>query len=365
MRKAFLKLHLWLTIPFGAIITIICLTGAILSFETEITQAINYDKYFVNPNGKKPLPLEYLVSLFNQQIGDSIKFTGIKISQNPDRAYVFNTKKRGVSYMINQYTGKISGIQNGKEPFFEVSFKLHRWLLDSDKKTGKLLVGISTIMLVLLVISGIVVWYPKNRKMLRNNLRFKKMKTSLGQMHNWHVVGGFYAAILILAIALTGLTWSFEWYRSAFYKTFGASSEMSHRGKPEGMENGGNPHKGDKKNGRNDFPWQNAFDNIKLQTPDYKDITISRREASVVTSNYGNSRAADKYILNPGTGTIKEAKLYKDSPRSSKIRGWIYSVHVGSWGGLPTRILTCLVSLFTAFLCITGYYFWIKKKFKL
>ena len=61
---------------------------------------------------------------------------------------------------------------------------------------------------------------------------------------------------------------------------------------------------------------------------------------------------------------VADLRLYKDLPKSGKIRGWIYSVHVGSWGGMTTRILTCLVSLLGTIFAITGYYFWIKKQFR-
>lgn len=38
MRKFFHQIHLWLSIPLGILISVICLTGAILVFEKEITQ---------------------------------------------------------------------------------------------------------------------------------------------------------------------------------------------------------------------------------------------------------------------------------------------------------------------------------------
>lgn len=40
MRKFFHQIHLWLSIPLGILISVICLTGAILVFEKEITQII-------------------------------------------------------------------------------------------------------------------------------------------------------------------------------------------------------------------------------------------------------------------------------------------------------------------------------------
>lgn len=45
MRKLFGKIHLWLSIPVGIILSIICFSGAALVFEKEITQAYNPHLY--------------------------------------------------------------------------------------------------------------------------------------------------------------------------------------------------------------------------------------------------------------------------------------------------------------------------------
>ena len=45
MKKFFAKIHLWLSIPFGIIIAIVCLTGAILVFETEILEFCYPSRY--------------------------------------------------------------------------------------------------------------------------------------------------------------------------------------------------------------------------------------------------------------------------------------------------------------------------------
>ena len=65
--------------------------------------------------------------------------------------------------------------------------------------------------------------------------------------------------------------------------------------------------------------------------------------------------------FNPHTGKIDEVVLYKDAEKVGKIRGWIYSVHVGSWGGMLTRLLTFIAALIGATLPLTGYYLWIKR----
>ena len=43
MKRFFAKIHLWLSIPVGLFLAIICLTGASLVFEQEITRALNGD----------------------------------------------------------------------------------------------------------------------------------------------------------------------------------------------------------------------------------------------------------------------------------------------------------------------------------
>ena len=55
MRKFFAKVHLWLSIPFGIIIAIVCLTGAILVFETEILELGYPSRYFVKEVKGEPL----------------------------------------------------------------------------------------------------------------------------------------------------------------------------------------------------------------------------------------------------------------------------------------------------------------------
>ena len=47
MNKVFRKIHLWLSVPVGLIITVICLTGAALVFERDITESLNPEIYKV------------------------------------------------------------------------------------------------------------------------------------------------------------------------------------------------------------------------------------------------------------------------------------------------------------------------------
>ena len=107
--------------------------------------------------------------------------------------------------------------------------------------------------------------------------------------------------------------------------------------------------------------WQEVYDKLSRQNPEYKQISVASGTASVSFNRFGNQRAADRYSFNTDNGEFTETNLYQHQDKSGKIRGWIYSVHVGNWGGMLTRILTFIAALIGASLPLTGYYLWVKK----
>jgi len=456
MKKIIHKLHLWLSVPFGLIITVICLSGAALVFEKEITEFCYPERYFVEEIKEKPLPVDELLKKVSTTLPDSISVTGVSIPSDPKRAYQVNlSKPRRASVYVDQYTGEVKP-RFERVAFFNVMFRLHRWLLDSMKPDGgifwgKMIVGTSTLIFVFVIITGIIIWVPKTIKGLKKRLKITVNKGLKRFWHELHIVGGIYSAIILLVLALTGLTWSFSWYRTGFYKVFGVEVQQGggHGGPPqaqtsndsnrmlkidhipdsskheredrkersgEGRRNrnkdemrGEKPdslrrnnkrreeHSRDndmserkdslrtdaqeereRRGGRNgsernrnsqssqtDFSkWQHVYEKLASLNPSYKQISVSKNSANVSFDSWGNQRGSDRYSFDTKTGEITETNLYKDQDKSGKIRGWIYSVHVGSWGGILTRILTFIASLVGATLPLTGYYLWIKKSIK-
>lgn len=379
MRKIFRNIHLWLSVPFGILITLICFSGAALVFEKEVMELCHRELYFVKKVEAAPLPMEQLMTKVAATLPDSVSVTGVNISSDPERAYqVTLSKPRRASMYVDQYTGEITG-KYERAPFFNFMFRMHRWLLDSMKQDGgifwgKMIVGTSTLMFVFVLISGVVVWWPRTRKALKNSLKIVANKGWRRFWYDLHVAGGMYALVFLLVMALTGLTWSFQWYRTGFYKTFGVEVQpsMGHGnaaanstakggkrdGKPEGREGRGAHRYSPYTN------WQQVYEQLAEANPDYKQISVSNGSASVAVPRFGNQRGTDRYKFNPRNGEITETTLYKDLDNSGKIRGWIYSVHVGSWGGMLTRILTFVAALIGASLPLTGYYLWIRKKIK-
>ncbi|MDR3261100.1 MAG: PepSY domain-containing protein [Tannerella sp.] len=450
MKKIFRKIHLWLSVPFGLIIAIICFSGAMLVFETEIQEWSHPARYFVEEVKEEPIPVGRLMRSVSAQLPDTLSISGVQIPNNPKRNYrmSFTGQNRMAALYVDPYTGDIRDLQLGAQKnFFTVMRQLHRWLMGSFKRDGsfslgKTVVGISTLLFVFVLISGIIIWIPKTKKALLLRLKIKLKYGWRRFWHDLHVAGGIYAVLLLLAMSLTGLTYSFSWYRNGFYRVFGADIPQMgyHGGAPasqaaakaeysesvddnqdaatgdaprEGRGNrgggrpeytgenrregrgGGRPENADTtyegrgnrgsrrpenvgdtpregRSGRgggyqvgggnvNYRQWQTVIDQLKTQYPRHKSMTIQDGRVSVALSGMISGRASDSYIFDAQTGDITESTYYKDANKSGKMRGWIYAVHVGSWGGITTRILSFLAALLGTALPLTGYYMWIRR----
>lgn len=373
MKKTFRKIHLWLAVPFGLIITIICFTGALLVFEDQVTQLTNRHLYYVESPGSQPLPVGTLVEKVESQLTKGATITGVTIYPQPDRSYQVNlSAPKGAAVYIDPYTGEVLG-QSQRTPFFRTVFMLHRWLLDSQPADGgifwgKRITGISTLLFVIILLSGIVIWWPRSRKGLKNGIQIALRKGKARFWHDLHAAGGIYVLLLVLVMALTGLTWSFDWYKNAFYTLFGVETTVPAKGPAPKEKSPQGPQPGTTTEATAPVTpfacWQQVYDQVAAENPDRLKIEITDGTASVSNNRYGNIRGTDRYTFDPQSGQITGASLYKDTGNSGKIRGWIYSVHTGAWGGNLTRIIWFLAALLGATLPLTGYYLWIKRLYR-
>lgn len=403
MRVFLKKLHKWLSIPVGIIITIVCLTGAILVFQDEILELSNPSHYFIKETKGNPIPLEELIPMVNAQL-DSNTVASVQISHDPERTYRMTlTEGFRFTAFVNQYTGEVMGIYKFQESPFYTIMTLHRWLMDGSRTWGKYTVGISTLIFVFILISGFIVWMPRRWNRSRFKIQLRKGKKRL--FYDMHNVLGAYACLVLLICALTGMFWSFEWYRNGLYKVFGAEVTESrghggggNRGSGSRSESRGS-RGGENKEGRgrgesrgsgesrgrdgrgesrgegrgnhedkkelNLANWQTVLNTLQASNPDHEYIRIQDGSATIHQKSYVTSRATDQYKFDKRTGDITETVLFKDQQRSAKVFAWVYSLHVGNYWGIWSKIFTCIFALIGASLPMTGYYiFFVKRKKK-
>ena len=397
--KYFLRqVHLWLSLPFGLMIILLCATGAILVFQTEWLKLFTPDHFYVEEVLDNTMPLDELIPVVEDQLPDSLTLGAVTISANPKQNYSFSLSGlRHASVMVDPYSGKVRDISlPGQGGFFWSVFKLHRWLMMPMKRGefawGKFIVGVSTIMFLLILISGIIIWIPKSIRMLKNRLTVKWNKGSYRRWFDFHLASGIYASIFLIAFCITGLTWSFDWYRDGFYKLMGvevnsgnphaqAHAPQNAKAQPPAAQSNKNQNtiNRTKRNivaqpvsqQKEDLPlpfnkyaiWDKVAKTLAQEHPNYSLISVRDGMAMLALDGAENTRSADRYFFNTQTGDITNIQYNKDfQTQRSKVHSWIYKIHVGKWAGFFSKFLSFIACLIGIALTITGYYLYFKKK---
>lgn len=381
MKKIFAKIHLWLSLPLGIVLTVVCLSGAVLVFEGEITRALHPKLYRVAaPADARPLRPSQLAGRIGGQMPDSLHLVSLQLSARSDEPCMAAFRETGRRQLsVDPYTGNVNGWAESPA-FFGTVRKLHRWLLDpppskGEKSVGKAIVGVSTLALVLILVSGLILWIPRSRKALRNRLKVSYSDGRRRFWHDSHVSLGFYATLLLLVMALTGLTWSFGWYRTAAYALFGGPQQtVAAQEKPSREADSGNRHErersGERTAGREqgkrpaetearpfDYAvWDEVLEQLTAHCTAYKTIVLTQTEAQVARQSA--MRRIDRATFDPRSGRLAEITRYEETPRQQRLRGWFYAFHTGTWGGIWTKILYFLAALIGASLPLTGYWLW-------
>ena len=338
-KKVFRKIHLWLSVPTGIFIALICFSGAMMVFEKEITELCRHDLYFVQEVKGSTLPEQRLVEIVTATLPDSVTVTGVKTFPEADRAWqVSLSKPRRASVFIDQYTGEIKG-RYERLPFFDTMFHLHRWLLDPSKSIGKWIVGVCTLLLVIILVTGLLMWLTNRKKPLTQSLKISCNKGWHRFWHDLHVAGGIYATIFLLAMALTGLTWSFSWYRTGFYAMLGVDASAGGHGRPATEQVAAPRHH------HHEAP-------EALDSTSHRHTEGNRSGRTEGVGRHGSHSEAKAAEATPKTGS---------NDRAASVRSTIYKIHTGGWGGIIAKIITFLAALLGATLPITGYYLWIRR----
>lgn len=376
LRKIAYQLHLWLGLTSGLIVVIMAATGCILSFEEELKHIVHPNRYFVENIGQKRLSLSELTKKAEKALPEGLKVKRVIIPSDPAQTYIFRTLKMDnqawtywgtyIYYYriyVDPYTGKVQEVEDAKKDFFEIVLDLHRRLLLGEK-IGKTITGYSTLVLAIILFSGLVIWYP--RKMSKSMLKgmfFIKISANWKRInYDLHNVLGFYSVIPLLIISYSALIWSFEdadqWIKNALngnsptekkVKSIIPSEEFSNR---EHILNlvGNTMEKGlkDKRSALINFPRSE-------EGTYYAELTYDGRQYRNEQFNF------DQY-----SGDMVKSQSYKNKNigYGTALRERNYDLHTGSILGVTGRILYFLTAVIATSLPITGFIIYLNRKKK-
>lgn len=217
-RKFLLKLHLWLSLPLGIIITLICLSGATLVFKNEIRNALGMPKV-VAPHGKsgkggkdgKTASLQQEKSTASHQCSPngcsqcpSKEVCHPSASAKDDASAKSNEAVKEKTSVVGKSSTKDAPYgTTTKRDFFSYVTKFHTGLLMGS--VGKLIVTYTTLFFVFILLSGIFIFLPSNGKQLRQRFMVEWGKGAKRRLFDLHVSLGWWTLLWLLLLAVTGL----------------------------------------------------------------------------------------------------------------------------------------------------------------
>ncbi len=374
------KLHLWFGLGIGFIVFVVSITGALFVFKEDIQAYLRKD--FIhhqerNISEKKVLPIRVLEQKVNAQVQEKYPIHWAEIPIDKSKSYKFyyyETNPEAWNYFdelivykcayVNPFSGKVLSVQDEKNGFFNIVKFIH-WSFLLKSTWGKYVVGIPVLIFLLMLISGIILWWPKNRKARKQRFWFqwKNIKNWRRKNYDLHSILGFYSSFVALIVAITGLFYAFMFIQTALYWAFSggetALPDYSHIKTKDPIE----------------MRSAETLDKMAYQVEQYYPnesayaMDLGHEHLGELEEEHPNYtvyvRGLDQeyYIYSEMIFDENSAKLLLNRPYSKRSLGekYIaanYDIHVGAILGIFGKIIALISSLICASLPITGFLVW-------
>jgi uncharacterized iron-regulated membrane protein len=217
-RQHWLKVHLWLGLTLGLLLSIYGITGSILVFYTELEEWLHSDMLVVEvPAQPNYRPLADIFSAGRAAMPPHAKLNFATYPRNQNAAFKLQftfDDSNGVTnrwlVAVNPFTAQVTGKQfHGlstdllPSTFIDFIFELHYALLIPWDISSKL-VGLSGMLLIISTLTGLIVWWPLTGKW-RQALIFKTGTGKVRFNYELHKVSGFYTMMVMIPVLFSGV----------------------------------------------------------------------------------------------------------------------------------------------------------------
>lgn len=213
-RRLWLDVHLYLGLFAGALLVIFGLTGSILVFWQEIDDWLNPALLMVEvpPSGQDAYrPLGEMLAAALQAAPPGSRITQLYGAPTRERVvaiYVEYPSKAWARVFVDPYRARVMGVRAYgaaewvPSSFMDVVFALHYTLFLGE--TGVTVAGIAAVLLVLSLITGIIVWWPRAGQW-RQAFVIRRPMAPFRFLFDLHKTVSLYTCIVLGAVLLSGV----------------------------------------------------------------------------------------------------------------------------------------------------------------
>ena len=366
-----------LTLPFVIVLSV---TGAIYLFKPEI-EAWN-DRHYDNLSITQRARVSEQVSAAVANVPDSTPGS-YELPQNSRSAGRVTVRKNGVPIRVYVHPETLEVLNTVPENdrLMRILFRLHGELLMGDR--GSNLVELASSWTILMIVSGLYLWWPRNHKGFGGVLYPRWWKGSRLVWRDLHSVTGVWISALALFLLVTGLPWAKFW--GNYFKTVRAvtgtsvvqqdwttGSEGSSRGarvRMDSSEHGGHgtgKGRGEKSTTPVDLT---GFDRVvatmePLQLPHPVVIAPPGRGSDQWTakSMTQNRPYRVNLVVSGKTGEILSRENFEDRHWVDQVVGTGVAAHEGQLFGWPNQMLGLFTAIGLILLSVSGVVMWWKRR---
>ncbi|WP_241480673.1 PepSY-associated TM helix domain-containing protein [Psychroserpens mesophilus] len=366
-KKIIFQLHKYLGLATGLVVFIVAITGCCWAFRDEIESL--YDNYKTVTPQNDPILTPTKAKQLAQEIfpNNTVHGTVFKKADDAIEVIFYDAEPEFYqSVFLNPYSGDVIQVDDHFSGFFAFILKGHMrlWL---PKTIGEQVVGISILIFILIIISGVIIWLPKKRKNLKQRLKFDWKKTTRWKRKNFdlHTVIGFYICSLAIIVAFTGSMMSYNWLKYVVYKSTGGEKEARFiipENQSENLADG------------KTIPMDHLIVKLLKENPEAEGFELhypkTADESIYVEVSNSKGLYYDSDFRFFDQNTLEEIETpsiygkYENAKVADKIQRMNYDIHIGAIGGIAGKIIAFLVSLLTASLPVTGVLLWYGRNYK-
>lgn len=356
------KIHLWLGLSSGLVVFIVAITGCIYAFQAEIKE-LTQPYLFVESQETPVLPPSRISEIAQDAFPEGHLHAVLYPAAERSVHAIFFSYGEGNDHFkaayINPYSGEVLELKDEYADFFRIVLDGHFYLW-LPPEIGQPVVASFTLVFLVMVISGLILWWPKKKKSADKSFKIRWDARWRRKNYDLHQVLGFYVMIFALVFALTGLVWGFTWFRDGvfaattggkkfeeYYAPISDSTQISARKIPA-----------------LDQVWMKMraeypdADWIEVHPPDYEHGSIAANANPDADTFWEmDYRYFDQY-------TLEELPVdhvwgrFENASFGDKLHRMNYDIHAGSIGGLAGKVLAFFLSAIIASLPVTGFLIW-------
>lgn len=198
MRKTLLYLHLWSGLISAIFLLLLGVSGAIVAFEDELDRALNAKLSYVQSQGQ-PLTLDAVTEKLLARFPGS-RIEGFEPPHSPDVSLfvgLVDASGKDFQLCVDPYSGTVLGSADQANHFVSRVHQFHTHLLAGE--IGRQIVGWSGVLLLVLSITGIVLWWPAKLFRLRWGGSGKRFNFEL------HNTIGVISSLFLFVFAVTSV----------------------------------------------------------------------------------------------------------------------------------------------------------------